>query len=277
MNNGSRIHLFWQQWERALRIIFETRGAQLDFPPMQEKQNGKTPHLRVLELAKPICILNAPQKASMQRRLKRMHILIGGSFFIEDQGDHPCLIDAKCNITLFQPTENDDGTVTLELVDALHFDVEAHDANGKHKRFHPFFHVQRGLSHSDEAVRQAIADAEGRDQADYVVDQTAQKTIGVPHLRVPTPQLDIFAVLTMVAADCFCNGGDAERDEKARQRNAPPAAQTNVEALFANLLQLLTKTSNVVREGRTSVALRDRVTGGSLMSAAQWYPEWASA
>lgn len=266
MSNEARLHLLWQRWQRPLTTIVKSRKAQLQFPSLEEKPNSRdkaNPGQRVLKLTHPLCILNAPQKASSKH--KTMHVLIDGHFHFEDTAEHQCLTHAGANVTLLHPEWLDNDVLKLTLVDALHFDVEAPE-QGKRKGFHPFFHVQRGTSLTDEKIKQIFSVAEGLEVEKIQVDQRAKDLIGHPYLRIPTPQLDVFAVLTMVIADCFCNPGIVA--------TSASNGETNAEALFSSLLGLLTETNNIVREGITSRELCDRVRAGQFMSAAHWYPEW---
>ncbi len=264
MSNSAHLHHLWQRWNTPLKTIVKSRNAQLQFPNLQEKVNSRNGDHLVYHLSHPLCILNAPQKASS--RHKYMHILVDGHFHFNESAAHPCLTHAGANVTILRPQELDNGGLKLILVDALHFDVES-PQNGIRKGFHPFFHVQRGTSHSDDVIKKVFADAEGWEIEQIEVDQSAKDSIGHPYLRIPTPQLDLFAVLTMVVADCFCNPGVVPA--------LGSGGDTNAEALFSSLLNLLTETTNIVREGDTSRELRARVQAGQFMSAAHWYPEWS--
>lgn len=272
MSNSASLYLYWQNWQGKLDTILRSRGAKLTYPDVQEVDRDKVS--RTYGLSHPVCIRDAPQKASASRRAKRIHILIDGTFRLEEASDHPCLKHASCNITLFDPTEQDDGSLDLLLIDALHFDVESPEKEGSRRRFHPFFHVQRGISHDDEVVKAVFSKATRLNADDIRVDQSAKDSIGHPYLRIPTPQLDLFSVMTMVAADCFCNAGDAEAEARSG-RTTPKAADTNIEALFVSLLQLLTQSTNVVRETDTAQMLTQRVIDKQWMSAGHWYPEWS--
>jgi len=272
MSNSARLHIYWQEWQGKLETIITTRSARLLYPAV--KQIARDDTSKTYGLSHPVCILHAPQKASATRRAKRMHILIDGTFRLEEASDHPCLKHASCNITLFDPVDLDDGSLNLVLIDALHFDVESPEREGARRRFHPFFHVQRGISHDEADIKSVFSQATRLDIDQIRVDQSAKDSIGHPYLRIPTPQLDLFSVMTMVAADCFCNAGDAEAEARSG-RTTPKAADTNIEALFVSLLQLLTQSTNVVRETDTAQMLTRRVIDKQWMSAGHWYPEWS--
>lgn len=85
----------------------------------------------------------------------------------------------------------------------------------------------------------------------------------------------------MVAADYFCNPGDAVRDRKLDQAAAGGAAgaarhnRTNVTERFMALLDLLRNPANLARQGSTALALRGRVLAADFLTAGQWYPECA--
>lgn len=277
MSNTGHLYQYWYKWESKLRTLLEARGARLLFPAIREKpgtRDAANPNILTFDLITPICILDAPQKASTTRSTKRMHILIDGTFKFDEAASYPCLLHAGCNVTLFDRSENDeDGTLELFLTDALHFDVESPDEKGNRKGFHPFFHAQRGISHNDQVVREVFAAATRRDVGEVRVDQTAKDKIGHPYLRIPTPQLDLFSVMTMIVADCFCNPGEV--DSVTKPKVTRPGDESRAEVLFVDLLKLLTEGSNIVREGNTARALKQRVTAADLMSAGHWYPEWA--
>jgi hypothetical protein len=83
---------------------------------------------------------------------------------------------------------------------------------------------------------------------------------GTPYLRLPTPQMDLFSVMTMVIADFFCNGGD--RNPKVRDQ-------------FQAILGWLVHENNAAREGVAAGVIRERSQSGGFTSSAHWYPECA--
>jgi len=169
----------------------------------------------------------------------------------------------------------------LEMVDTMHFDVDTVDDEGERTPFHPIFHVQRGTSHDDIVYQELLADIWHMDAASITVDQTNKAALGTPYLRIPTPQLDMFALFTMVAADYFCNPGDLKRDAahdkalKDGNRKVISADRSNVKEQFVALLDLLKSTTNLAREGKSTVELHDRIKSAEVLSTACWYPESA--
>lgn len=81
--------------------------------------------------------------------------------------------------------------------------------------------------------------------------------LGTQHLRLPTPQMDLFAVLTAVVADFFCNGAD--KDPKVKTQ-------------FGALLELLKHPSNAARNGFAARQLMER-SNEIWPCPAAWYPE----
>lgn len=276
-----KLQRYWQQWGDKLEPLVKGKGARLDFPAKLRRLGG-TEKSDVFAPTRPICITNAPNKASTKfRNSHRLAIFINGDLEISKDPDDPC-INHRCNITIFKYTEMPGVSVHLEMLDAMHFDVDATDKKtGKRTHFHPIFHVQRGLSLDDETCRDTLADILHMSPDAITVDQSNKAALGTPYLRIPTPQLDMFSVLTLVAADYFCNPGDAIRDEKHDEaaangdHKAKYAHRSNAKALFVELLNLLRNSSNIAREGVSSVELRDRLTSAGLLSTACWYPESA--
>jgi hypothetical protein len=166
------------------------------------------------------------------------------------------------------------------MVDAMHFDVDAIDKDtGLRTPFHPIFHVQRGTSHEDNVFKTILSEILHIEPGAIEV-QTNKNTLGSPYLRVPTPQLDMFSVFTLIAADYFCNPGDAEKDVKHDRaakdgKKVNPADRTNVTEQFVGLLELLKSSANVAREGKSSIELRDRLNKGKMFNTGYWYPESA--
>jgi hypothetical protein len=258
MKHIKKLQRYWQDWEPKLTSLMRDRGgARLSFPAtLVEKRRGDS--TVTLAPSFPICIHNAPQKASSKKRgtSHKLTILINGSFELTHTEDHPCLKTASCNVTFLRCEQLTGDSLRLDLIDALHFDIEPEG-----KSFHPIFHAQRGRSLDDETCRQALSDVTHISVDKIQFAEPNPAIFGTPYLRLPTPQLDVFSVITMIVADYFCNSGDIQRG-------------SNVKDLFADLLKFLTNSRNIVREGPTSQTLKARVHTEPHISAAHWYPEW---
>lgn len=259
MKHIGKLQRYWQEWGTKLTpLIRDKAGARLVFPDsLIEKKRDDI--IVTMGPSAPICIYNAPEKASSSRRgaSHKLTILIDGSFDLLHEEDHPCMKSARCNITFLRCEQLGRDSIKLELVDALHFDIEPDG-----KAFHPIFHAQRGASLDEATCRQTLSNVTHIGIEHIEIATPNHVVFGTPYLRLPTPQLDVFAVMTMVMADYFCNAGDIKRG-------------SNIQDLFADLLKLLTNSKNIVREGPSSQVLKTRLHGEQHMSAAHWYPEWA--
>jgi hypothetical protein len=279
MATQDMLQRYWQEWQPKLEPLVKAKGAKLHFPTAL-RQVGRTDTTVTLRPDQPICISNAPEKASSRRAGKQV-IFIDGSFEILLNDARPHLVRPTCNITIFKSTEVAAESLNLELVDALHFDVEVPPGDADCKRFHPIFHAQRGESLTDERCKQVLGEVFHLEPHQIRIDEKNKAVLGTAYLRLPTPQLDLFSVLTMVAADYFCNAGDAERDRgldgiQATRGAAAGAARhdrTNVVELFVAVLKLLRGPENVAREGNSSRALLTRLAGADHLSMGHWYPE----
>ena len=252
--NFAPLQRYWQQWEPQLKAIVrhEGSGARLLFPThlkSEDLQNGLTK----VEPISPVCIDDAPQKASSSKRgaSHRLVILLNGSFELIGDRAHPCLKRASCNVTFLSKVAQSPAALSVALIDALHFDVESVD---KHTPFHPTFHVQRGLGVDVALCKSALHQVTHVPEDAIEVDlQDNNHALTNPYFRLPTPQLDIFSVLTMITADYFCKPGTEDR--------------------FKGVLALLSNDKNVVRQGHSAMDLNERCTRRNSMSAAYWYPE----
>lgn len=278
MATANTLQRYWQAWQPKLEPLVKAKGAKLHFPMMLRQERGSTDATAILRPTQPVCIYNAPEKASSTRAGR--HILfIDGSFEVLVKDEAPHLVKPTCNVTIFKSEEVATESLTLELVEALHFDMERPFGDRESKEFHPIFHVQRGESLTGPGCREVLCDLYHLAPEQIIIQDTNKAVLGTPYLRLPTPQLDLFSVLTIVAADYFCNAGDAQRDRKLAGRDNGSARhdRTNVVERFVSLLELLAQPDNVARAGASSLALFGRIKAGDHLSAGHWYPEWPAA
>lgn len=255
-----KFHRYWAEWESKLKTPIERNAARLRFPALKEAAyqdgSGSSDGSFVLSTVHPICITNAPQKASSRRRgaSHRNILLLEGGFRLRPEHVDPCLVQGHCSLSIFQ-AEIEDHQYGLRELDSMHFDMELDDSPTP---YHPMFHVQRDISNKldDAIIRDTVAKSERLDPNQIVIERSGG--LGTQHLRLPTPQMDVFAVLTVLIADFFSNGGDKD-GEKVRTQ-------------FQAILKLLIDQRNVVREGFTAKALNSRANG-AYCCPAHWYPE----
>ncbi|HEX7643032.1 MAG TPA: hypothetical protein VF472_12570, partial [Burkholderiaceae bacterium] len=203
-----------------------------------------------------------PTKASSTRdKLTKLAIFISGSFEVSTAEDQPCMDRANCNVTFYTCRPDGEEGFVLAFFDAMHFDFEF--AN-KQTAFHPIFHVQRGVSNNvgDETVRGLFNEHLHVDRDKVRFEDVQGAGLGTPYLRLPTPQLDMFSVMTLIMADFFCNGGKVDEDAKLVPQ-------------FRAILDYLRHEHNIIREGHGSKTLKARIDAESTkhVSAAHWYLE----
>ena len=245
---------YWRDWATKLSVPIERMASRLRFPTfLDEIGNGQG----VFELKPPypICIYNAPQKGASTKRgsSHRQTIFIDGSFHLNLSDNAPFLEHGKASISFFDTRSAQGGTYELDEVDAVHFDMEL---SNQPSPYHPIFHAQRDTSNklTDDMIREAVAMMAKADPKQVNVRRNPQ--LGTHHLRLPTPQMDLFAVFTMVIADFFCTGGDKDTTQ------------------FESILEHLTHTSNAAREGVAARSLSG-LAHGAHTCPAHWYPEYS--
>lgn len=280
----AKLQRHWEQWGNKLEPLVKSKSARLHFPPRLKPLSSEADDFFLYGPERPICITNAPVKSSSTRARSNLRLVmfIDGDLKFSKDAKDPC-ITHKCNLTIFKYKEVPHVSAHLEMVDTMHFDVDAVDAQGERTPFHPIFHVQRGPSHDDTVYQSILADILHLDAASITVDQVNKAALGTPYLRIPTPQLDMFALFTLIAADYFCNPGDVKRDAdhdkslKDGSRKVVAADRSNVKEQFVALLDLLKSTANLAREGVSAVQLRGRLSDAAVFSTACWYPESGKA
>lgn len=262
-NPISKLQRYWQGWADVLKPLINDRtGARLFFPPQltQTEPDAKREYF-VIQPTDPIFIYNAPTKASSSRSSAsstKLAIFIDGCFNILDTTAHPYLHSAECSVSFFKCHEEKE-SVTLELFDAVHFDFERPDAQTP---FHPIFHAQRGQSRTvtSERVQQILSERLRKPLDKITVNSPDHLVLGTPYLRLPTPQLDIFSVVTLVMADFFCNGGQIN------------TRGSTVLQSFKAVLSHLQAETNLARECTAAATLKARINKSHLTTA-HWYAE----
>ncbi|WP_420473702.1 hypothetical protein [Noviherbaspirillum sp. ST9] len=257
----AKLQRYWDGWDSRLKQLISGRnGARLFFPTALQHGEIVDGKITIRPVA-PIFIHNAPPKASSSRgKSTRLAIFIAGSFEVSAADEQPCMHKADCNVTFYTCKPEPEG-FSLKFFDAMHFDFEAAQSQ---TAFHPIFHVQRGVSRevSDDTVRDLFQEHLHTSRDKVVINNEQVQDLGTPYLRLPTPQLDMFSVMTLIMADFFCNGGDISQDKQLVPR-------------FRAILDYLRHEANIIREGHGSRTLKGRIEAerAQHMSAAHWYAE----
>jgi hypothetical protein len=249
---------YWDDWKTKLDPLINRRNGKLFFPKLKKVPSDQDCYKA--QPVDPIFIYSAPSKSSSHRgsdSSSRLIIFIDGSFEIQNNHEHPCLRSAECNLVFYNFKE-EETALNLTLFEAIHFDFEAPD---QQTPFHPLFHAQRGKSRliTDDRVKEIIAKARHISKENINLDGNGMTELGSPYFRLPTPQLDIFSVITLVMADYFCNEGIQSHNS------------------FYSILEYLLSPRNIVSEGIASKALMRRIqtqTENQRISAAHWYKEY---
>lgn len=279
MATPQMLQRYWQEWQPKLEPLVKAKGARLHFPTILRQVSGSETTV-IIKPEQPVCIYNAPEKASSRRAGKQI-LFIDGSFEVQIEDKAPHLVKPTCNITIFKSTEVAMQSLDLEIVEAIHFDMEMPFGDKNCKQFHPIFHAQRGESLTPERCREVLSNLFHLNPQQIHIEMQ-KAVLGTPYLRLPTPQLDLFSVMTMVAEDYFCNAGDAQRDRMQDERMTTRGGgggqarhdRSNVVERFVALLELLCKPDNIAREGISSRALLQRIAVADHLSTGHWYPEW---
>lgn len=244
---------FYQSWKPKIDAIVKGRGARLNWPDLKcAISNGTTTYATV----DPLLIWNAPTKGSSRPgRSTKQAIFVGASFDFSNIGGTDVLTKGKCHLAIYRISQKGD-TFKATLFDQIHFDME----NGRGQtEFHPIFHVQRGSENIEDSPKyhRMLAEAARTTPEKVIIDNAAPAAS--PYLRLPSPQMDFFAVMTMIMADFFCN----------RKQ------YSSSEASFKALLKLLKEDANIARQGESAAILRQRQLTATFDSLAHWYAESA--
>lgn len=253
----------WGEWQVKLQEIAKRKSARVEIPHLAGPRDLGDGTFS-FDLDQPIVIARAPQKSASSKG-PRHAIFVHGAFLFDNSGESPDLVNASASVTFYnvRPPKVFGQPLQAELLDAIHFDME--DASSQ-KAYHPIFHAQRGADArlDEREVRAALATAYNISD-EGLVEIKQLPVPGTPYLRLPTPQLDLFAVLTMLMADFFFHlpGGRGE----ARREDPKAFVQ------FRALLDLLKDSRNIARQGVSSSILSGRHDAEGFISPAHWYVE----
>jgi len=191
----------------------------------------------------------------------RVTIVIDGSFKLTAAPASPCLMGASCSI-IFLSQEHNGDKLKVKMLDAMHFDVEN---VSNPTPFHPIFHAQRDTARTTAQECRDVLDKTTHVGVENIeIEMFSEERVrSNPYFRLPTPQLDLFAVVTIVAADYFSNPGDTGKDSYTVD-------------LFQKVLKLLADEKNIVRQGHAAECLNKRFNDAKNICAANWYPEIAN-
>jgi hypothetical protein len=194
----------WKDWSTCLNVMVRDKGGILICPTsndllfdLSERRLTATPKW-------PICFLNVPQKGNSSGRGHRLSIFIDGTFSFAQlpvELAAPQLVSVSSNIAFFKPN-SEAGRTELALVEAYHFDHFNEDPKGSMP--HPIFHAQRNIRPDTVFPKFQESLKSVPDNAmtiEYISQERKDALFGLKTFRLPTPQLDLFSLSAVVAAD----------------------------------------------------------------------------
>jgi len=242
---------FYQRWQPKIDVIVKGRSARLHWPALtRSDKDGTTTYATV----DPLLIWNAPTKGSSgSGRQTKQAIFVGASFDFSNIDGKDILVKGACHLAIYRVSPKEDGH-EAELFDQIHFDMETGTPETK---FHPIFHIQRGSENTSDSPKyhRLLAGAARVAQEKILIKNDTP--IASPYLRLPSPQMDFFSVMTMIMADFFCNSRQYSSSEPS----------------FKALLKLLREDANIARQSQPATILRQRQQAATFDSLAHWYAE----
>lgn len=243
---------FWRDVGSDIKKVVK-RHATLLFPDqlgLRDLDGGD----QEIYLHEPVMFYGAPLRGGSHKPGGRRALFVDGTFRVRATARGFDLVQAACNLVVYDTVEVANESYTLTLVDSMHFDIEPADAQSE---FHPMFHAQRGYSTlitPAKVVAQAMMASHLPE--DKIHLEGAE--MNLEFVRLPCPQMDMLSVLATVVADFFCNKDQTTRPEKDA---------------FHALLKRVLGEKNPMRESLSSKALSRRWQDRPPFAASHWYKE----
>lgn len=194
----------WTAWKKYLSAMVEAKGGKLLCPVAEDISFIELPTGYSAQPKWPICFKSLPQKGNSGSSSHKLVVFINGSFTFENDEENPAesyLISADSNVAFFKPNTGTQ-TITLSLLDAYHFDHFAEDP--KTSMPHPVFHAQRNIRGDDlfpKFFQSLVSDHQNNMVIGELDQAVKNKLFGHKTFKVPTPQMDLFSLSAIIAAD----------------------------------------------------------------------------
>lgn len=192
---------FWGKWKKLLDGLVTDSGGKLFCPEQADVSFEETATGFQVSPKFPICFFSIPQKSSSSN--DRLVVFIDGTFEFQKpaaDGDASILASTHSNVAFFKPMA-EGNTLKFELIDAYHFDHFAE--NPVQSAPHPVFHAQRNIR--PDTIFKKFRDTleVNRNNGQIVdIDQARKNELfGLKTFRLPTPQVDLFSLSAILAAD----------------------------------------------------------------------------
>lgn len=191
----------WDGWRALLEALVEEPSGRLICPTSRELKFLPQKQAQSIQVKLPysICIYGIPMKLN-SKNSDKIAIFIDGDFELE-QNKEENLRRVKSSIAYYKVVGKK--ASSLNLLDAYHFDF--YDASPIGHAPHPVFHAQRNIRFTEAEPRFAdalkIAPAFKDVTLEPIKESDKTKLFQLGNLRIPTPQMDIFNLGAVVAAD----------------------------------------------------------------------------
>lgn len=195
---------FWDRWRKHLDAMVEAKGAKLLCPVSDQLQFAESNNGYVATPEWPICFQALPQKGNSISGSHKLVVFINGSFTFSMNAAEPTgaqLTSVDSNVAFFRG-KSVEQNITLDLIDAYHFDHFVDDP--KRSAPHPVFHAQRNIRGNDLFPKfyESLSSVQGNNMVIGQMDQERKNDLfGLKTFRLPTPQIDLFSLSAIIAAD----------------------------------------------------------------------------
>ncbi len=206
----------WDNWRNLFAPLVEEPAGRLICPTSRELEFLPQEQSIQVKLPYSICIYGIPRKLSSNKGSDKLAVFIDGNYELE-QNKEENLRRIKSSIAYYKVKSQK--TAELSLLDAYHFDFFDSPPNGHAP--HPIFHAQRNFRFDDAEPRFVNALQRTPAIKDVTIKPTTaseqSKLFQFGSLRIPTPQMDIFNLSAVVAADQLV-GNDSHKRWQQFQR-----------------------------------------------------------
>jgi len=197
----------WDNWRTLLAALVEEPSGRLICPTSRELEFLPQEQSIQVKLPYPICIYGIPKMLN-KKGSEKLAVFIDGNYELE-QNKEENLRRIKSSIAYYRVAGRKS---ELSLLDAYHFDFYDSLPNGHAP--HPVFHAQRNIRFSDATPRFVCAlqsiPAFEKITLKPISQTEIDKLFQFGFLRIPTPQMDIFNLGAVVAADQLV-GSDSDK------------------------------------------------------------------
>lgn len=191
----------WDNWRKLLETLVDANSGKLICPESRELIFVDQDEAKSVQVKIPysICLYGIPLKLN-SKGSEKIAVFIDGEYELE-QDKEKNLRRVKSMVAFYGLTGKQ--KIKWSLLDAYHFDFFDSPANGHAP--HPIFHAQRNIRCSDFEPRfnSALQNLPALEQLILGPTQSAEKDrlFKLGFFRIPTPQMDIFNLGVVVAAD----------------------------------------------------------------------------